>query len=72
MLSLKLLFRIGVYGCVCDLWGASISSRLVRRELLRPLCYSVMLMLILFSAREIGCGVLFVRSMIIRIEMFSA
>lgn len=31
-------------------------------ELLRPLCYSVSLMLILFSVHEIGCRELFVRN----------
>lgn len=45
-------------GCVCSVCTIAL---LVLCELLRPLCYSVKLMLILFSAREIGCFTLFVR-----------
>lgn len=53
--------------------GESVSglAHLVLCELLRPLCYSVRSMLILFSAREIGWIVIFVRT-IICIEMFDA
>jgi hypothetical protein len=55
MLSLKLLFLIGVSG-VGMIHGVHLFGLwLVPRELLSSVCYSVRLVLILFSDREIGC-----------------
>lgn len=55
LLSISVLSVLWLMGCVCTF------ALLVLCELLRPLCNSVMLMLILFSAREIGWLTLFVR-----------